>query len=258
MPNNEKTTLVTSVANSPFEVTRRLARAYAADLRKISREVDRIVGGHLPPDGLLKLDSMPKMVKALSIYSKLLEPWAQRKATEVVEHLTNMNKRAWKQHARNLSKGVKAELDRAPIRDVMDRYIAEQAAFIGNIPLDAAQRVEKLHEDVLTKGRRAEDVAKELMASGKVSATRATLIARTEVARTSNGLTRARAEYIGAETYIWRTARDADVRSSHRAMEGKTVSYAVPPSLGDGTSAHAGEIYNCRCYQEPVIPDRFF
>lgn len=251
-------TLRTSFERSPFEVTRRLERAYAAELRKISREVGRIVGGYLPAElDALKQDDFRKMVLALGKYHELLQPWARRKAQEVVERLTNMNKRAWQAHARNLSKGVRAELERAPIREVMDRYIAEQATFIGRIPLDAAQRVEKLHEDVLTKGRRAEDIAKELMESGKVSASRATLIARTEVARTSNGLTRARAEYIGSDSYIWRTARDADVRSGHRQQEGKTIRYDSPPII-DGTAQHAGEIYNCRCYQEPIIPDRFF
>lgn len=245
------------VPRSPFEVTRRMERAYAAELRKISREVGHIVNGFLPTDGTLREDDMRKMVFALGKYHEVLEPWAQRKAQEMVHRLENMNRRAWRAHARNLSKGVRAELERAPIREVMDRYMAEQAAFISRIPLEAAQRVEKLHEDVLVKGRRAEDVAKELMASGEASASHATLIARTEVARTANALTRARAEFIGAESYIWRTARDADVRSSHRSMEGKSVNYNDTPIL-DGKASHAGEIYNCRCYQEPVIPDRYF
>ena len=79
------------------------------------------------------------------------------------------------------------------------------------------------------------------------------LIARTEVARTASGLTEARARHVGSDGYFWRTAKDADVRDSHRQMEGKFVKWNEPPTLSDGTVTHAGQIYNCRCYAEPVI-----
>lgn len=42
-------------------------------------------------------------------------------------------------------------------------------------------------------------------------------------------------------------------RPSHRAMEGRFVSWDSPPRL-DGMTGHAGEFPYCRCYPEPVIP----
>jgi uncharacterized protein with gpF-like domain len=38
-------------------------------------------------------------------------------------------------------------------------------------------------------------------------------------------------------------------------MEGKFVAWDKPPKLTDGTTGHAGEFPNCRCYPEPVIPE---
>lgn len=80
------------------------------------------------------------------------------------------------------------------------------------------------------------------------------VIARTEVARTSSVLTQARAEHAGSTGYIWRTARDGDVRPSHKAMNGRFVRWGEPPTL-DNLRGHAGCLPNCRCYADPVIPD---
>ena len=66
-------------------------------------------------------------------------------------------------------------------------------------------------------------------------------------------LTKARAEDVGSDGYIWRSVRDGATRPSHRAMEGKFVKWGEPPTL-DGMTGHAGEFPNCRCYPEPVIP----
>ena len=107
----------------------------------------------------------------------------------------------------------------------------------------------------LEGGVRAETVSQEILRSGDVSKSRAILIARTEVARTAFALTRARALHVGSAAYVWRTSRDSDVRKSHREMEGKVIQWDDAPTLSDGTTTHAGCIYNCRCWAEPILPD---
>lgn len=103
---------------------------------------------------------------------------------------------------------------------------------------------------------RAEELAKELAATGQVTRSRAALIARTETARASSGLTQARAMHIGADSYIWRTAGDADVRKEHRKHNGKVFKWSDPPIAGtNGMRYHAGAGPNCRCYPEPVVPE---
>jgi uncharacterized protein with gpF-like domain len=101
----------------------------------------------------------------------------------------------------------------------------------------------------------------------------ARLIARTETARTASVLTEVRAKSVGSEGYIWRTSLDADVRpkigtpnfaklntlamGSHRKLEGTFHRWDDPPIASEnGERAHPGQIYNCRCWPEPVLPDR--
>lgn len=49
------------------------------------------------------------------------------------------------------------------------------------------------------------------------------------------------------------------VRKSHRIMEGVLVNWNMPPSPErlagekDVGNYHAGNIWNCRCYPEPLI-----
>ena len=50
--------------------------------------------------------------------------------------------------------------------------------------------------------------------------------------------------------YIWRTAGDGKVRSSHAANNGKIFAWDDPPPTG-----HPGEDYGCRCTAEPYTPE---
>jgi SPP1 gp7 family putative phage head morphogenesis protein len=136
----------------------------------------------------------------------------------------------------------------------MRRLLDEQVTLIKSIPLDAAKRVHRLTLEGIENSGRASEVAKEIMRSGEVAKSRATLIARTETSRTATVLTQARAEHIGSDGYVWRTSGDSDVRPSHRRMNGKFVPWNHPPTL-DNLTGHAGALPNCRCYPEPVIPE---
>jgi len=86
-------------------------------------------------------------------------------------------------------------------------------------------------------------------------------IARTETAKAQSALTQVRAQNLGINWYVWRTAQDGmRVRASHRHMEGVLVNWGSPPNpealIGKQTDTgpyHAGNIYNCRCYEEPLI-----
>ena len=135
---------------------------------------------------------------------------------------------------------------------VQDR-IAENVRLIKSIVTHSADDVAKLVQESMATGMRAEDLAKRIERVGEVSKSRARTIAATEVSKAGTALTRARAESVGSEGYIWRTARDGAVRDSHRMMEGKFVRWDSPPTL-DGMTGHAGEFPNDRCYPEPVIP----
>jgi len=125
--------------------------------------------------------------------------------------------------------------------------LAEQVTLIQSIPIEAAQRVHRLTLAGLEDSTRFQEIAKEIKNSTGVAESRAVLIARTEVARTSTTLTQARAEHIGSEGYFWETAGDSTTRKSHREMQGKFVKWSDPPTL-DGLKGHAGCTPNCRCW----------
>lgn len=191
----------------------------------------------------------------LEKYSEALDGWAVRTATHMLEEVNNRDRQAWSEMAADMSAALRQEIRTAPTGELFRSLLDEQVALIKSLPLEAAQRVHELTIASLEDSTRASEIAKEIGRSGEVATSRANLIARTEVARTASTLTQARAEHVGSEGYIWRTSGDTDVRHSHKQMNGKFVRWDSPPTLSDGTTTHAGQIYNCRCYPEPVIPE---
>lgn len=222
---------------------------YARALRSIAREVQRIVESY----GAYDPTKLPPLRDALERYSKILEPWAKVKAQRMLEQVDRQDRRAWASATKELSIGIRNEVSATPVGARFNELMAEQVKLIKSLPTEAAERVHRLVIKNVEEQGRASEVAKEILRTGKVTSTRATLIARTEVARASSNLTQARAESIGSDGYIWRTVRDSDVRHSHKKMEGRFVKWDSPPTL-DGLTGHAGALPNCRCFAEPVIP----
>lgn len=235
----------------PFKKSARVQNRYARELRKVAREVGRIITTYPPLD----VSKLPQMRRILATYSEILTPWATETAARVVADLDQQDVMAWAKHSRTMSRALRQEIVGAPIGGTLRAFLAEQVRLITSLPTEAGERVHELTLEGIANATRASEIAKEIGASGEVTASRATLIARTEVARTASALTMTRAQHVGSEGYIWRTSEDSDVRPSHREMNGKYVAWSTPPKLSDGTVTHAGMIYNCRCYPEPVIGD---
>jgi SPP1 gp7 family putative phage head morphogenesis protein len=231
--------------------TRRVELTYAGQLRKVAQQVGMIIDGFPPGDPA----SVPTITDLLAKYAEVLIPWATATASKMLGEVNARDEQAWFAHANEMSRALREEIRSAPTGALMQALLAEQVTLIKSLPLEAAKRVHDLTLAGIEDGTRAKEIAKEIARSGEVSMGRANLIARTEVARTASKLTEARAVHLGSDGYIWRTSKDSDVRHSHKEMEGKYVRWDTPPKLSDGTVTHAGQIYNCRCYPEPVIPD---
>lgn len=234
-----------------YAKTRRIERSYAARLRAVAVQVGRLIEAF--PDPTQHPESAGKIAALLARYSETLDPWAQAAAARMVSEVNFQNERAWLNHGRTMGREMAREIAGAPTGEYARQRLAENVHLIKSLPTEAAARVHRLTLEALADSTRAREIAKEIARSGEVTSSRATLIARTEVARTASAMTEARAVHIGSESYIWRTARDEDVRPSHRDMEGKTVKWSDPPTL-DNMTGHAGCFPNCRCYPEPVIP----
>lgn len=237
--------------SNPPPKTGKIERHYARQLRKIARHVGDIIAAFPPGDPAAE----PVIRRALEGYADTIDGWARVTAGHMVAAVEKTDAATWAARAKEMSAALRMEVERAPTGQVMRALLDEQVTLIKSIPLDAAQRVHDWTLTGIEDASRSKVVAAEILRSNDVSAARATLIARTEVARTASKLTEARAIAVGSEGYIWRTSGDSDVRDSHKKMNGKFVRWDTPPTLTDGTTTHAGQIYNCRCYPEPVIPE---
>jgi len=230
--------------------SRRAELRYASQLRKVAKQVGHLISGFPLGDP----SALPTIQVMLDRYAEALDPWARRQAQQMLNEVNVRDRDAWMELAADMSRELRREIAEAPTGEVFRGLLEEQVKLIKSLPLEAAQRVHELTIKGLEDSTRAKEIAKEIARSGEVSMSRANLIARTEVARTASVLTQSRAEYVGSEGYIWRTAGDTDVRHSHKEMNGKFVRWDSPPTL-DGMTGHAGQFPNCRCYPEPVLPE---
>jgi SPP1 gp7 family putative phage head morphogenesis protein len=236
---------------SAFIRARKAEAGYARQLRKLAKHVGDIVEAMWAPD---RPEVADQIRAVLDRYAQAVRPWAEAVGSRMVAEVAARDRSAWRRTGAAMGRQLAWEIDNAPVGSVLQQRMAEQVELITSLPRDAAERVHRLTLEGITGGRRASDIATEILRSGEVTRSRANLIARTEVGRTSTELTKARAESIGSTHYIWRTAEDADVRPSHRRMNGRVVEWARPPTL-DGMAGHAGALPNCRCYPEPVVPE---
>ena len=241
---------------SKFQHAQAQEREYAKLLQQVAKQVGVIVKAFTKNGTPYNTGEMQRL---LGEYAKLLLPWARSVAEVMVRDVARRNERQWRQNSKDMGKAMRREVTEAPTGQALRDFLEENVVLITSLPTEAAQRVHKLTTEALSSGRRAEEIAKDILETGNVTASRARLIARTEVARTAAGLTMARAEYVGSEGYIWRTSGDSDVRESHKEMEGKYVRWDTNggkgPHLSDGTTTHAGMIYNCRCFAEVIFPE---
>lgn len=235
-----------------FDRVRKADLRYGARLRGIAQQVGDLIAAFR--DRLDEPGVMRRMQSALERYAEMITPWAEVTAAAMIADVSRRDRSVWAQYSERMGRALAEEVSGAPTGRVLQEKLAENVGLIKSIPLKAGERVHKLSIEALSTGRRASEIADEIMATTHVTKSRATLIARTEVARTSAALTEARAKHVGATQYVWRTAGDSDVRPSHKRMNGKVVDYDDPPTL-DNMTGHAGEFPNCRCFQEPLIPE---
>lgn len=165
---------------------------------------------------------------------------------------------SWRTLGNAISAGLRNEILNAPVGVTLRERLADQVQLIRSIPIEAGQRVHELTLKGLEDSTRASEIAKSIRESGPVAESRAILIARTEVSRTASVLIESRCSHVGLDEYIWRTSRDGAVRPGHKVMEGTSCKWANPPAVDEGGRTmhfHAGQIWNCRCWPEPVLPD---
>lgn len=235
-----------------FQRSRKVERSYVAQLRRLAAHIDQLVRGVFNPG---QIETAGPLERLLRRYAETAKPWAEAVAGRMVAEVAARDRSTWMEVSRKMGRALRKEIETAPTGALMRQRLDDQVTLITSIPKEAADRVHRLAREGILQGTRPAEIAKEIMRTGEVSESKATLIARTEVSRTATELTRARAEHIGSTHFIWRTAGDSDVRPSHAKLNGKVFRWDDPPECDPGYRALPGGIFNCRCFPEVVVPD---
>lgn len=240
-----------------FSYNKRLENEYNQILDSVSKKVAETLSKYDPANP----ESVVEMLQFLQDYANHLFDWSANKINKLIYSLNSDDKRQWQQNSKLINKELRYAMERAPIEPLMKQYLLDNVGLIQSIPLKAAKQVQQIVVENLKTGEyRAEGLVDQIMNVGKLTESRAKLIARTEVARMSTGLTKTRSESTGIDWYVWRTSHDARVRGSHHHMDRVVIKWSDPASPEElsriGKSYghyHPGEIFNCRCFAQPMI-----
>jgi uncharacterized protein with gpF-like domain len=200
--------------------------------------------------------------------------YADKTASRMVTSLVVDGRRTWREAAHQSAKGrLISDYINREIKGYTGVEIRAQvmrnAQIIKTMGHDISREVSRYIEEEMLKGRRASEIMLELKKiiplgtqvrrGDRILVPNVKLIARTEVSKTSTALTRSRSEELGFAWYRWVTEKDERVRDSHQIMDDVLCRWSDPPSPeklhGDKWvygHYHAGNIFNCRCYPEPV------
>lgn len=242
----------TNDAKAPFARAKKIEQFYATRLRQVAKNIGTLIRGF----DLESATDNVFLADALREYARILEPWAGAVARRMITETAARDDTNWNELARQMGRALRKEIEGAPTGAAMRQLLGEQTALITSIPRNAAERVRAMTLEGRIQGWRPKEIAARIMETSDVTMSRATLIARTETARTASVLTQTRAQYAGCTHFTWTTAGDSNVRPSHRRLNNKTFRYDDPP-VCDAPDIRAlpGQVFNCRCIGIPVIED---
>ena len=162
-----------------FSASRAVERRFGIELRKVARVIGAMINAHI--DGPTIRDQK-KLAEALAAYSDALGPWDERVVGNILKDVNRTNKKAWESTSARIGAQLKRTMEETAVGDVMKLIQRRQVELIKSLPIEAGLRAQKLSQEAVMGGKRADEVAAELARSGEVTESRAALIARTEIA----------------------------------------------------------------------------
>ena len=231
---------------------RRSETQYRKSLLAIANQIGEIVAGSY--DG--SQASADRTASTLVDYSVLLDNWAEMVARKMFLQVEREEWQQWRSVSEEIGAGLRDVVGNTPVGLVAQDIVYRQVQLMKSLPLESADRVRDIQSraiEAVVRGERPEQLYEMIMQTGGVAASRAKMIARTEIGRATGALTQARALAVGSEGYWWRI-EGAGTRPSHRKMKDKFVRWDNPPTL-DGMTGHAGCLPNCKCWSEVQIPE---
>lgn len=234
-----------------FKYRVKTEREYFAKLREVAREIDKLVQKYYDP---LHPEDTFAVEMALNAYAGKLKGWARKAAIDMIKNVNFFNVQDFKAAGERISELFSARLSQGdPVFTLATELMERQVELIQSLPLQAAQRAQRIAQQARNIGARPESIIKKIQDTGAISWRRARTIARTEVARANSTLTQARAESVGVTHFIWHTMEDENVRSAHAKLDGKVFAFASPPIVKGEGAILPSQVFNCRCYAEPIF-----
>lgn len=241
-----------------WQAQRRIESDYDRAIRRLLHRVWQLVGDETSPFDIV--DAILRITR-----SKLFADFAVAASRKMITQTFTDTAKTWREAAKESSKGriiyeaLQNEMQ-GSVGATVHSLIERNARIIKSLPLSTAQQVTQYIQEETLKGKRHEQIAREIMEKFPyMSTSRAALIARTEASKAHTALIQARADEVGIAWYEWRTSKDARVRNSHSHMDEVLCRFDSPPSpeaLVNERNVgvyNAGEIYNCRCFPRPIV-----
>lgn len=234
-----------------FQYPKSAENKYRRQLNKLAVQVGDIINAHIAGGTVVDQDGMRRSIE---LYTQAITPWARAVGSDMVNSVDNTSENDWTALSKQVSDKMEFMVNNTDTGEIVQQLIDEQVELIQSIPQDAAIRAQKLALEGVVSGERADEIREMLLDTTNVTKSRAQTIARTETARANSAVTHARAYQTGVQEYKWVAVMDSRTRQSHEAMDGNTYRFDTPP-LVEGEGYHGpGQIYNCRCYADPIIP----
>lgn len=234
----------------------RIEREYQKSLKRLFNQIFRSVGKAATPEEFL---SRLGQIQNRAEYQALADKLALRLTARIEEQ----NLKTWRHAARQAGRGSKiysAIMETVENSSMFHSKVFENAYYIKTAPFDIAKKITKTIGEEGMQGKTTAELTKTvLQLYPEYSEKHAHLIARTESSKTQTALIQSRSLDLGLDWYVWQHSHDQRTRHSHKNMGGVLVRWSHPPApetlVGQKSEGHyhAGDIYNCRCYPEPLV-----
>lgn len=148
--------------------------------------------------------------------------------------------------------GVRRSREFPPPRDLIEAFRARNLSLIKSLGDDHVRDLQSTLTELQSKGATVDTIRTEISLRLNVGGRRALLLARDQTNKLNGQMQAVQQQSAGITRFRWSTSKDADVRPSHAALDGRVFEYANPPIV-DGEPAIPGEPIQCRCQAIPVI-----
>ena len=237
----------------------RIEQEYKNSLKALIKSISSMLQNISNPSEIIS------MLREIS-NSESMANFAGTVASRMITGLTIQSARTWRAAASQSIRG--RAIHQALVNEMngmigvrIKELIAENAKLISSFPSDISQEIASHISKLELQGQRPSAITESIVSQfPHIAKSRISLVARTETSKASSALTQARSEELNLNWYVWRTSKDARVRSSHRHMEGVLINWGDIPNpellnheKSTAGSYHAGNVWNCRCYSEPLI-----